>query len=415
MENKNVLKGMCAVILLVLITSSTTPAINYTHHEDKLPTMVNKGSYQPTVISERYDIIVEEGFEEGIMPPTNWTHYQNNAVTWEINTSDPHGGIYHAICLWNSTSSQDEWIVTVKLDLKNYTAVYLSFWWMMSYYWAVYPYDNYDLNVYITTNDEVNWTLLWNEDTIGKFDDYDWTDTTFDTHVDLSEYVGETNVKIGFQYAGSDGAAIFLDDILVYGTPIHGPPPLIVDAHGPYEAYCTEDIYFEGSATGGVPPYDYMWDFGDGNTSDEQNPVFAYLRPNTYNVTLTVYDSNNSFNWNNTYAIITDQPKLPELKIEEIKGGLGLKVTFKNTGGRNATDLDWIIQFRGGIFNLIHRDFTGNFSELGVGETKTVRTYYFIGCLGVTIKIELDASNAARVTKERTALKVGPFIFNIKN
>jgi PKD repeat protein len=36
--------------------------------------------------------------------------------------------------------------------------------------------------------------------------------------------------------------------------------------------------------------YRYLWDFGDGRTSTEKNPVHVYRMPGTYTVTLTVWD-----------------------------------------------------------------------------------------------------------------------------
>jgi PKD repeat protein len=48
---------------------------------------------------------------------------------------------------------------------------------------------------------------------------------------------------------------------------------------------------FTGSATGGVAPITYSWDFGDTNTSTIQNPTHTYANPNTYSVTLTVTDA----------------------------------------------------------------------------------------------------------------------------
>jgi beta propeller repeat protein len=38
----------------------------------------------------------------------------------------------------------------------------------------------------------------------------------------------------------------------------------------------------------------YLWGFGDGNTSDEQNPVYVYLTPGTFNVSLTVTNQDGS-------------------------------------------------------------------------------------------------------------------------
>jgi PKD repeat protein len=39
---------------------------------------------------------------------------------------------------------------------------------------------------------------------------------------------------------------------------------------------------------------EWLWDFGDGNTSTEQNPVHVYTAINTYTVTLSVKDNSNA-------------------------------------------------------------------------------------------------------------------------
>jgi chitodextrinase len=57
-----------------------------------------------------------------------------------------------------------------------------------------------------------------------------------------------------------------------------------------YEAEVNETIQFSGSAEGGIKPYNWSWDFGDGNSSTEQNPEHAYNATGTYTATLTVTD-----------------------------------------------------------------------------------------------------------------------------
>jgi len=54
--------------------------------------------------------------------------------------------------------------------------------------------------------------------------------------------------------------------------------------------------FFNGSSTipGATP--NYLWDFGDGITSSEQNPVHSYSKPGLYNVCLSIRSSDSSCN-----------------------------------------------------------------------------------------------------------------------
>ena len=40
----------------------------------------------------------------------------------------------------------------------------------------------------------------------------------------------------------------------------------------------------------GEPPLSFAWDFGDGGSSSDSDPVHAYAEPGSYEVTLTVTD-----------------------------------------------------------------------------------------------------------------------------
>jgi PKD repeat protein len=51
-----------------------------------------------------------------------------------------------------------------------------------------------------------------------------------------------------------------------------------------------QDIHFYPTISGGFSPYSYAWEFGDGDTSTEEQPVHAYQSAGVYKVTLTVTD-----------------------------------------------------------------------------------------------------------------------------
>lgn len=69
-----------------------------------------------------------------------------------------------------------------------------------------------------------------------------------------------------------------------------------------------KDIQFNDLSTSN--PDTWLWEFGDGNTSTDQNPVHAYQSPGTYNVTLTA--SNSATCWDITekigYINVTNAP-----------------------------------------------------------------------------------------------------------
>ncbi len=64
----------------------------------------------------------------------------------------------------------------------------------------------------------------------------------------------------------------------------------IVKINGPYTGIKNEKVEFksDGSKDNDGEIVSYLWDFGDGNTSDEANPTHLYEKEGTYNVTLTV-------------------------------------------------------------------------------------------------------------------------------
>ncbi len=169
--------------------------------------------------------------------------------------------------------------------------------------------------------------------------------------------------------------------------------PLIADAHGPYEAEVGEDIQFTGSAEGGVPPYTYEWDFGNGDTSDEQNPTYSYDAAGEYDVVLTVTDSQKEVATDETTATISEPPPPPiELELT-ISGGLGATLTIENTGETDAEDIDCSLAITGGILGAIDILVEDTF-DIASGETATLSSGLFLGLGGIEIEASAGDEDA---------------------
>ncbi|MEM0493482.1 MAG: S8 family serine peptidase, partial [Candidatus Thermoplasmatota archaeon] len=87
--------------------------------------------------------------------------------------------------------------------------------------------------------------------------------------------------------------------------------------NGPFFAADHEWFTCRGKVYGGTPPYTWHWDFGDGNTSTEQNVTFMYAKPGRYVVTFKVTDAMNNISVHKTTATI-QEPRV--FNIDENKG-----------------------------------------------------------------------------------------------
>ena len=75
---------------------------------------------------------------------------------------------------------------------------------------------------------------------------------------------------------------------------VPNPELIIMDALASNLGTVGSPVEFEGEALFGQPPYIYHWDFGDDETSDEQNPTHIYTEPGIYEYTFTVTDNSDA-------------------------------------------------------------------------------------------------------------------------
>lgn len=85
---------------------------------------------------------------------------------------------------------------------------------------------------------------------------------------------------------------------------IENKPPSVTIIAFPTVGVAPLNVSFIANATDPDGTIDtYLWDFGDGNISQEQNPSHVFTSPNSYNVSLTVTDNNDVSATN--YMVIT--------------------------------------------------------------------------------------------------------------
>jgi PKD repeat protein len=106
---------------------------------------------------------------------------------------------------------------------------------------------------------------------------------------------------------------------------------ITVGTNGPFYGIINEPFQFRGVAVGGYKPYSWFWDFGDGETSDEQHHVHAYTEAGRYDVVLTVTDSHGNSSSGTTFSWIQNSnspPSSPDI-IGPTQGKIGEIYEYK--------------------------------------------------------------------------------------
>lgn len=159
--------------------------------------------------------MLNENFESGSIPST-WSVQQLNASeTWAVEAGTT--SFVAAVNYDESLGQQNEWLITPTLDLSTTMTYTFTADVGLSYYWSVDPENNYDAFIKISTDGGTTWTQIWTETDLGTFENWTLNPVT----LDLSSYSGNANVKLAFQYVGSDGAALYVDNVKV----VSSPPP----------------------------------------------------------------------------------------------------------------------------------------------------------------------------------------------
>jgi hypothetical protein len=244
--------------------------------------------------------------------------------------------------------------------------------------------------------------------------------------IDLSDYAGETDVKIGFQYYSNsleeaEYQEFSIDDVIVF---VPSEEPFECHIGGPYEwwwpmqyEYDPPGVRFHGRVTGGGPTgLDWHWDFGDGTASEVPYfPIHFYNRTGLFNVSLTVKDNTTyppriAFNRTTANLFLI---KPPEIDIIIQRVSIGIKAEIKNVGEYNATYVNWTMVVHWGPLQIFEKMVAnGTIERIAPKTSEGIRSgLYFFGFGRIHIVISAEPENIPGSIKHFNAFKIGPLVF----
>ena len=273
-------------------------------------------------------------------------HGQGGWEAWDDNP-DTTAYVTDAQSLSSPNSVDIAWFNGFSADIvQQFEGVDSGNWRLMA--WQYVPSDMVGQSDFILlntyehgiTHDISHWSLqlamsastgkIWDLDNVADelpiiTDEWVLLRIEIDFEVDIQEvyYDGELLLSKSWTEGTSPGGAKNLACIDLYADSAQSssvyyddmslgiPESLSCDANGPYIGTIDEDIEMDGTAFGGIPPYEYLWDFGDGYTSEDPHPTHNYANAGNYTVTLTVTDSEDNTASDTTWTIINRPPNTP--------------------------------------------------------------------------------------------------------
>jgi PKD repeat protein len=233
--------------------------------------------------------------------------------------------------------------------------------------------DTYTVTVNAGAGYDYNQCIIWadwNQD--GDFEDAgeeiyrsaieNTVDYTTDITVPVAADLGTTRLRVKMHY-NRDGytpndtpcGVGGYGEVEDYSINIISPDiPPTADFSAAQTTSCTGEIQFQDESTLATG---WSWDFGDGNTSNEQHPLHTYTADGIYTVSLEVTNDHGSDDIIKTDYITVDMPDAPVIADAESCGAANITLTAAAAG-----EINWYDAPTGGNLLTTGNNYTNNFT-----------------------------------------------------
>lgn len=243
-----------------------------------------------------------EGFQSLTFLPVGWVMNDsgNDGNVWQHNTSVGGFGNSSSCAMYDNNSinapgTRDE-MRTMKMNLTSLTTATMTFDVAYAHRNGGGPYDT--LNVYISTDCDQTWTLLYSKGgntlvTSGNTNSAfvpaasEWRTET----VSLNAYIGQPSVTFAFQNRNHNSNNLYIDNINITGTNTNPPTPAFSLSSA---TTCPGGCITVTDNTSGLPT-SWNWTFtgASPSSSTQQNPgSVCYSTAGTYTITLQACNGN---------------------------------------------------------------------------------------------------------------------------
>jgi PKD repeat protein len=197
---------------------------------------------------------------------------------------------------------------------------------------SVLPVANFTANLTVQFTD-----ISTNNPTQWKWDFGDGTNSTKQNPLHVYDREGTYTVTL---VATNDAGSSYVRSMVITVTRLLTVPVANFTANIT-EGYAPLTVQFTDTSTNS--PTQWNWNFGDGTTSTEQNPVHVFSGEETYNVTLVAINNDGSSNPKSMNIKVNHVPTSPvaSFSANTSEGSSPLAVQFTDTSTNSPTQWNW--------------------------------------------------------------------------
>ncbi len=170
---------------------------------------------------------------------------------------------------------------------------------------------------------------------------WDFMDGTTSTEADPTHtFINPGNYDVLLTVEDAEGLTGTATITITVTTPDGNEAPVAIAVANPVSGVAPLEVFFDGSgSTDDIGIVSYAWDFMDGTTSNEINPVHTFMNLGIYEVSLTVTDGEGLSNTTTVTITVNNpngnEPPVAIINATPLTGSAPLEVAF---AGGNSTD-----------------------------------------------------------------------------
>jgi PKD repeat protein len=266
-------------------------------------------------VSSPVTLPLTQDFQTSTFAPINWANVDDGSdnLKWKLSTTVGYNSTQSALFNnYNDSAANKRDELRTAISLTGFTSAKMTFYRAYSQTFASPYIDTMEIGISINCGTSVTsaylkggsqFTTAVTTNSAAVFSPTAITQWKKDS-IDLTPYVGQTNVRIAFINRGHYGDAIYIDNINITGSTVTATAPTATISASSNPICVGQSVTLSNSSSGS--PTSYSWDTGGGSpaTASTSSVSVSYTTSGVKTISLTVANGTGTTTSTATISVI---------------------------------------------------------------------------------------------------------------